>query len=754
MKADRLRVLWQKIRQRVNLSPYAPVTSTAIVCWVPYPRWRQRGQTLALGLLGMLFVKEGMLAAAALSPPAPCGWVATLQPQLPGLGTVTSIAQLNGIRDRLNAELDRCAGNLTLAQLEPQAYSSDSLELQQEDFLRRRKAVDDRLQQEAVAELDWQAALNAAQQAIASGDVAKTSAGATRDAEIATWRRTQSLWQQAIDRLDRIPEVSVIAANAIQKRREYQGYLAVVSEKLEIAQLGTGFIFYGDTNRDGAIDAKDYKGRQVWTWQSGALMLFNNDDDDGDGELDALDRQVDGDADTADLAPIRLQLTEGFKGSQLSIKMDEKSRPYVNLFQKTDRGWQPIDGTGKEPIQYGQDLTLGVEAKQFAYGDWNGTVTIEAIAQRNGQMLTADRIQMRASPWILSPNTAPVDEFFVSDLGSNRKFVAQLSEIIPQTGAKLNIVPQGPTWMQDTMEIGRVQFPQPGSIQSLPSVLRGNRGMSQDRYARSLLKSNFGWFKMGEARGVGPGLPDWYGNLEVTPPVPGYPLGRFYYGRNGDVTMHPDVVSFLKAQEVQGDPIELDTSWLLIGHVDEIVSFIPTNEGGFLLMVTSPEAGVNLLRELKEKGFGDRQVNRDLSTQTTVNAAVNNSDLIEYNLKLQREHINPIIQKLKQELKLSDAQIIQVPAMYTRGASWWPNMVNSVVVNGHLIASDPKGAIVDDRDLTQDVFLNLVAASGLQVHFVDDLYYHELRGNTHCATNTERAGSDRPFWQQLPDRLK
>jgi protein-arginine deiminase len=702
----------------------------------------------------MLFVKEGMLAAAALSPPAPCGWVATLQPQLPGLGTVTSIAQLNGIRDRLNAELDRCAGNLTLAQLEPQAYSSDSLELQQEDFLRRRKAVDDRLQQEAVAELDWQAALNAAQQAIASGDVAKTSAGATRDAEIATWRRTQSLWQQAIDRLDRIPEVSVIAANAIQKRREYQGYLAVVSEKLEIAQLGTGFIFYGDTNRDGAIDAKDYKGRQVWTWQSGALMLFNNDDDDGDGELDALDRQVDGDADTADLAPIRLQLTEGFKGSQLSIKMDEKSRPYVNLFQKTDRGWQPIDGTGKEPIQYGQDLTLGVEAKQFAYGDWNGTVTIEAIAQRNGQMLTADRIQMRASPWILSPNTAPVDEFFVSDLGSNRKFVAQLSEIIPQTGAKLNIVPQGPTWMQDTMEIGRVQFPQPGSIQSLPSVLRGNRGMSQDRYARSLLKSNFGWFKMGEARGVGPGLPDWYGNLEVTPPVPGYPLGRFYYGRNGDVTMHPDVVSFLKAQEVQGDPIELDTSWLLIGHVDEIVSFIPTNEGGFLLMVTSPEAGVNLLRELKEKGFGDRQVNRDLSTQTTVNAAVNNSDLIEYNLKLQREHINPIIQKLKQELKLSDAQIIQVPAMYTRGASWWPNMVNSVVVNGHLIASDPKGAIVDDRDLTQDVFLNLVAASGLQVHFVDDLYYHELRGNTHCATNTERAGSDRPFWQQLPDRLK
>ncbi|MGB6170153.1 MAG: protein-arginine deiminase family protein, partial [Geitlerinemataceae cyanobacterium] len=541
------------------------------------------------------------------------------------------------------------------------------------------------------------------------------------------------------------------------KKKEYKNYLAVVSDRLEIAQLETGFIFSGDTNRDGTVSDLDYKGRQVWSWKSGALMLFNNDDDDGNGSPDWEDGKVNGAADEADLAVVRLQVTSGFEGSKFSIKVNDKSRPYVNVFQKIDGGWQPIDSTGNQPIVNSEEMILGVEAKQFAYGNWNGVVTLEAIAERNGRMITGDRIQLRVSPWILSPNTAKVTDFFVSDVGSNREFVTQLQELIPPTGANLNIVPRGPTWMQDTMEIGYVQFPNSTELKTVSSVLKGNRGMSQDDYARSLLKPDFGWFQMGQPRAVpaGHGLPDWYGNLEVTPPLPGFPLGRLYHGRSGDVMLHPEVVSFLKAQDVQGPPVEVDTSWLLIGHVDEILSFIPTPDGQYLMMIASPEAGVKLLEELAEKGYNNATLNRGLSTQTTVSSALNDRAFIEHNLRLQREFLNPTIDKLKREFKLTDDQIIQIPSLYaTNGSAWWPSMVNSVVVNDRLFVSDPKGVLLDNVDLTQEVFRNRVSASGLEVHFVNDRYYHELKGNTHCATNTARQGISLPFWERLSDRLQ
>jgi protein-arginine deiminase len=754
VRVEQLAGLWQVLKQW--RSPKEPVICTAIVPWTPYPQWRRRCTLAAMGTAGILLMTDGLLAQMALSPPAPCRWVAALQPKLPGLGTVSSVQDLDAIRLRVDAEIDRCASNLKLAKQSPEALSPDTLEVQQEAFLRYRQGIEDRLRKEADARKYWDEALSFGVQAIELAEETK-GGSPSREAEIQNWRQTQSLWQQAIDRLEEIPDNSFLTTYVTDKKKEYKNYLAVVSDRLEIAQLSTGFIFAGDTNRDGTVSDLDYKGRQVWSWKSGSLMLFNNDDDDGNGSPDSEDSKVNGAADEEDLAVVRLRVTSGFASSQFFIKVNDKSRPYVNVFQKTQQGWQRVDSNGSQPIVNSDEMVLGIEAKQFSYGDWNGIVTLEAIANRNGRTITGDRIQLRVSPWIMSPNTAKITEFFVSDVGSNREFVSQLRELIPQTGATLNVVPQGPTWMQDTMEVGYVQFPSYTALKTVSSVLKGNRGMSQDDYARSLLKSNFGWFQMGQPRAVpsGHGLPDWYGNLEVTPPLPGFPLGRIYHGRSGDVTLHPDVVSFLKAQEVQGPPVEVDTSWLLIGHVDEILSFIPTPDGQFLMMISSPEAGVKLLKELAEKGYNNSTINRGLSTQTTVSSALDDQTFIEHNLRLQQEFLNPTIDKLQREFKLTDEQIIQIPSLYaTNGSAWWPSMVNSVVVNGHLFVSDPKGPLLDDVDLTQEVFRNLVSASGLEVHFVNDRYYHELKGNTHCATNAARQAVSQPFWEQLSDRLQ
>jgi len=64
--------------------------------------------------------------------------------------------------------------------------------------------------------------------------------------------------------------------------------------------------------------------------------------------------------------------------------------------------------------------------------------------------------------------------------------------------------------------------------------------------------------------------------------------------------------------------------------------------------------------------------------------------------------------------------------------------------------SNPRGALIGGKDYTQEAFRKRVAGSALKVSFLDDRYYQELRGNTHCATNTRRKGFAQPFWKALP----
>jgi len=86
------------------------------------------------------------------------------------------------------------------------------------------------------------------------------------------------------------------------------------------------------------------------------------------------------------------------------------------------------------------------------------------------------------------------------------------------------------------------------------------------------------------------------------------------------------------------------------------------------------------------------------------------------------------------------------------GTSLFPNMVNSVVLNGHLLVSDPHGPEVDGKDLLQEYVRDLLADLPLEVHFLDDRVYHAWSGNTHCATNVRRDGADEPWWMLATER--
>ena len=84
------------------------------------------------------------------------------------------------------------------------------------------------------------------------------------------------------------------------------------------------------------------------------------------------------------------------------------------------------------------------------------------------------------------------------------------------------------------------------------------------------------------------------GNIMATPLVPGAPLGKLIIG-----STRPDFVYYWQSQGVQ-PVIEIDTTWLLVGHVDEIVMWV----GADKVLYADPWVAADLMHEEIESGRG------------------------------------------------------------------------------------------------------------------------------------------------------
>jgi protein-arginine deiminase len=208
----------------------------------------------------------------------------------------------------------------------------------------------------------------------------------------------------------------------------------------------------------------------------------------------------------------------------------------------------------------------------------------------------------------------------------------------------------------------------------------------------------------------------------------------------------------LNAQGVQGPALPLDTGWLLIKHVDEMISFIPTgaSDRPFKVLVVDPKAMIQLLEKWEEEGYGDSPALRKFSTNTTVSSLLKNEKLISHNINLQESRIEPNIDLLKREFGLDESDFVRIPAMFNSyGGAVFPNLVNSLVLNGFIFASEPDGPVIGGKDLLKEEFNRLLSDLPLKRVFLDDRQYHIWSGNVHCATNVKREGFKLPWWDML-----
>jgi len=529
-----------------------------------------------------------------------------------------------------------------------------------------------------------------------------------------------------------------------------------------------------DVNRDGKVQfGPDNQGKDKWTAERGAIFFNNNDSDQNTRTPDHADAVINGKEDLKDLAILKVKrIPELPDHTQVTVSVDEASKGKVRLFVKAAKNsYTPVDisknGNIAQALLDKADLELRIEANSYADGVWNGETQVVITVKTPDEEIRSDSIKLKVAPFILLSNINKGKTLYVRKYpGKNDAFIQKLRQIVPQAGAELHLVPacepyrEYHIWLQDTMEIGYSE--KPG--QRMNVVLKANRNLSLDNFAKDkLLGPDFGWIQVGKFRekygkGVrGNSWLDWYGNLEVTPPFPEYPFGRIYYGYNPDgpkeASLNPEIVAMLEAQKIQAPALRLDTGWLLIKHVDEMISFLPSGdpEHPYRILVVDPGAMIALLEKWMKNGNGDTRLLEVYSENTTVASLYKNENLIKHNKYLRTKRIEPNIDFLKRELGLREEDFIRVPALFSKyGASIVPNMVNSAVLNGHILIAAPNGPVIDGKDQLEEEMRKLISGLPVEPHFMDDRQYHKWSGNVHCATNVRREGFKTPWWKKSP----
>jgi protein-arginine deiminase len=323
--------------------------------------------------------------------------------------------------------------------------------------------------------------------------------------------------------------------------------------------------------------------------------------------------------------------------------------------------------------------------------------------------------------------------------------------------------------MQDIMEFGFSQLP---GQKALRNVLETPRGRELENFPKTLLSDELGYI-MPAPVPTDPRLMSSLnsgGNLECTPPFTGpggkeYPFGRIYYCPSRKLLptdrLAPGYKEFIQAQIVQ-KAIEIDAGWLTVGHVDEIISFVPSGgKLGFKLLLASPKTGYQILKSAPAgaRMLTGREYVRGIPAEMLVSDFLANGlnwgaayhqdakQLSDYNTQCQ-SNIDLAEKIFKKELGLSASDIAYVPAVYlpTDPASGdmladalTAGMVNMVVLGKQCISPKPFGPTAGGPDLFEEHYRATLAACGLSITFIDDWYtYHLLKGEVHCGSNTLR----------------
>ncbi|KAJ4927385.1 hypothetical protein JOQ06_015116 [Pogonophryne albipinna] len=561
-----------------------------------------------------------------------------------------------------------------------------------------------------------------------------------------------------------------------------------------------------DADRDGVVE-KNNANKGSWKWGSnghGAILLVNCDSE--RMLLKVLDSEQDQVSKVSDLKDMSVmvlrtkgpaKLPEGYK---LTMHISQGDAESVRVFRDRSSG---VESNSLQNLLFNHfvkeyplvlsnevlsqevpylggvsEMKFYVEGLRYPDRDFDGLISInlsllEPISDGLPETpIFTDTAVFRVAPWIMTPNTLQPVEVFVCCTSDNYQFLKGMRNLVTKSGSKLKIcheyMNRGDRWMQDELEFGYIDSPH----HRFPVVLDSprDRGLKDFPYDE-LLGPDFGYVTRVAQREDVSSL-DSFGNLEVSPPVTvngkNYHLGRILIGvafptATTGRNMTKVVQDFLWAQKVQ-EPVALFSDWLVVGHIDEFMSFVPApDRKGFRLLLASPDAGYKLFRGLQRDGHGQAKLFEGLKDeeQQTVDEILNDKGLAAQNNYVQ-SCIDWNRDVLKRELGLDDEDIIDLPILFKlvmeendnkkaetelRAVAYYPDMVNMIVLGKNLGIPKPFGPKVNGRCALEVEMCSLMEGLGLSCTFIDDFAsYHIKLGEVHCGSNVRREPFDFKWW--------
>ena len=503
-------------------------------------------------------------------------------------------------------------------------------------------------------------------------------------------------------------------------------------------------LIFGDFDHDGKRDARAFQPGQ---WMIVPPVSIENPD-------------------ASPSATLRVRPLPGQASSQVVIKATGIA---PELWIREGKIWsqpaRPSPQTSSTGVSVTFNLPLSPEGSEIGV-----SVSPPLNADRFILEIDGQPILCRLTPVLLTSSLDPAEEVFVVRNPLNRKFVTELSRIVSNVEGKPRLrmidtaTGSSDLWIQDAVEIGRFAYPVSGRkiTQGVAPItgLRAKHTMGLncgplDTAVRSYFDNVT---PSAVSINAGDSLPDrrwidWFGNLEVSPAVKGFPHGRLLTGDQKGLRLHPEVLRFLELQKIQWPPLFLDVSWLTIGHVDETINFVPApDRQGFRVLIPSPASARRLLEDAARSGqahtavFAGKSEFRQ-SSETTVAQLLEECANSPENRSIDG-FMKEAVRQIREGLSVEDADIIAVPCLFKDGLAVIPNMVNSLVLGRDLILPSPVGPVIEGEDLFQKPMRSSLEPLGLRLHFVDIWEpYHVRSGEIHCGTNAIRRLRNPVWWR-------
>lgn len=544
----------------------------------------------------------------------------------------------------------------------------------------------------------------------------------------------------------------------------------------------------GDTDRNGQIEGSEKEERLE---KDHSVIVINNCDRDETSKTapgaellaDNRDSVINGDKDKKDMEPVILRRAKSLPEASVKLVLQKAVRDGVPL-RNTVRVFGPegreILGPSKAPSQadpnalayeLSQEELKQIEETDLTYyveGLCFGTQV--KLSVQSGEK-THDELLIEAAPFLLTPHNLKVQENYVVLVDYNRpeseRFVKDFSQACKTAGVKPVVIRNpGDVWIEDEICWGYTASPR----QQLDVALHMPRLRELERAKDQILKSDLGWTEAFSYSARNVSSLTYGGNVEVTPPTAKHPFGCVYYGsvtKNGPYVSRQfdkELQAFFHRQQVQ-PVIDLHTDWLTVGHIDELISFVPKPTGGFALVVASPTKAYEILDTLPKATPLDPRYSAHFFIQKVddlYREVRRGKRLRQYNEEVDRmlfgsSHLEPdpdsLVGTLKAELGFDMADVIEVPVVFVNdvyaGTIWSaealnPDLSNLSSMGSHVLLGEQ--FFEPFQKYVEQEFADKI---GVKVEWIDNWkLYHTNVGGVHCGSNERRQHFAANWWDK------